>query len=124
VLAVLAGAGTFLSYRGSRLGPYLIATANLPVIAFFGWDDPVGSGQLIWGWTVVAFSALSLLALLLAAVQLIAGGLTGHLAGAFVALLIGALLLPYLVDNGWALDLGYAYQSPPQPVTAQNAHPC
>src|ERR1700674_4428407 len=124
VLAALTGAGTFLSYRGSRLGPYLVATANLPVIAFFGWWDPVAPGQLIWGWMVVAAAGLPLLALLLTSVQLIAGGFTGHIAGAFVALLMGALLLPYLVGHRWALDLGYAYQSPPQPVAVQHAPRC
>ena len=95
--------------------------ANLPVIAFFGWWDPVQPGQLVWGWIVVAFAGLPLLALLLAAVQLIAGGSRGHLAGALLTLLVGALLLPYLIGHGWTLDLGYAYQSPP---TVQNANRC
>ncbi|MDQ2943151.1 MAG: hypothetical protein M3R21_05705 [Candidatus Dormibacteraeota bacterium] len=118
VLAGLTFAGAFLSYRGRRLGPYLIVIANLPVIAFFGWWDPVGPGMLFWGWLVVALTCLPLLALLLAAVQLIAGGVTANLAGAVGALLLGALLLPFLVGNGWALDLGYAYQNPPHSAIA------
>ena len=121
VLAVLAGTGAFLSYRGSRVGPYFAAAANLPVIAFFGWWDPVHPGQLVWGWIVVAFAVLPLLALLLVAVQLVAGGSRGHVAGAFVTLMVGALLLPYLIGHGWALDLGYAYQSP---TPVQNTSSC
>ena len=123
-LAALIGLGTFFSSRGSSLGPHFMAAANVPLIVFFGWWDPVAAGQLIWGWIVVGFAVLPLMALLLAAIQLIAGGSTPHLVGAFLFLLIGALLLPYLVGHGWALDLGYAYQSPPPPDIAHNARPC
>lgn len=121
VAATLVGVGSFLSFRGSRVGPYLIALGVLPLIAFFGWWDPVAPGQQVWGWIVVAFGCLPFLALLGAAWQLVAKGLSGHVAGALVVLMLGGLQVPWL-GHGWALDLGYAYQMPPP--TAAPATPC
>jgi hypothetical protein len=121
VAATLVGVGSVLSFKGSRVGPYLTALGTLPLIAFFGWWDPVAPGQVVWGWMVVAFGCLPFLALLGAARQLVAKGLSGHVAGALVVLLLGGLQVPWL-GHGWALDLGYAYQMPPP--TAAPSTPC
>lgn len=123
VAAALIAVGSFLSYRGSRFGPYLVALPNLAVMGFLGWWDPVAPGQLVWAWILVAMTCLPLVALLAVSVQLVSGGLSGHVAGAFAALLLAGLLVPWLA-HGWALDLGYGYQVV-QPVAAPRAPtPC
>jgi hypothetical protein len=121
VASTLVGVGSILSIKGSRVGPYLTAAGVLPLIAFFGWWDPVAPGQQVWGWIVVALGCLPVLALLGASWQLVAKGLSGHVAGALVVLMLGGLQVPWL-GQGWALDLGYAYQMPPPAATP--ATPC
>jgi hypothetical protein len=116
VQVIIAVVGAILSFRGSRVGPYLTVVANLPVILLLSWWDPVLPGQVVWGWILVAFTALPVLAVALSGIQLVLRGVSGHLAGAFAAILVVGLLIPTM-GRGWVLDLNAAYQSPP-PVSA------
>jgi hypothetical protein len=117
VQVIIALVGAIFSFRGSRLGPYLTVVANLPVILLLSWWDPVLPGQEVWGWILVAFTALPVLAVALSGVQLILRGVSGHLVGAFAAMLVVGLLIPTM-GRGWVLDLNNAYQTPPSVSTS------
>ena len=116
VQVIVATVGAIPSFRGSRVGPYLTVVANLPVILLLSWWDPVLPGQVVWGWILVAFTSLPVLAVALSGVQLILRGVSGHLVGAFAAMLVVGLLIPTM-GRGWVLDLNNAYQTP-SPVSA------
>lgn len=119
-LTFIVGVGTVLSYRGSRLGPYLTAFPNLFVIVLFSWWNPVPDGQLVWGWLLVSLGLLPVLAVLLASAQLVLRGVSPHLAASFAMLLVVGLLIPTM-GLGWVLDLSAAYRTPPAPVVTHTA---
>ena len=122
-LAAVAGIGSFLSYRGSQFGLYLVVAPSLILMVYFGSFGLATAGQFAWACIVIAVSFLPIIAAFLAAAQLVLRGANGHTVGAFVAMLAVGLLLP-TVGQGWLQDLSNASETPLQPISAANHTAC
>ena len=122
-LALMASVGSFLSYRGNRFGVYLVLAPNLALMIYYGSFGFASAGQFAWAWILIALTFIPIVAVCLAAAQLVLGGLSGHVAGAFAGLLAAGLLLPTL-GQGWLQNLSNANETPFSPTASAPHSSC
>jgi len=116
LLAGLAGLGLLMFRLQSPWGPLVLILCNLLMMAFYGLDNPVDPGEVVWAGVIVVIAAAPAVAAALALWPLLTRWRLWIRAVEFVIITLVGLPVLWLYGSGVTNDIRTALTPPPPPT--------